>query len=63
MTSAPTLAGEINVAELLQKLMATGIMPSLDQAKDKVKERVQRVLPESSLIRPVDFRKPDTLKT
>lgn len=55
--------GDVNVAELLQKLMATGIMPSLapSQPKDrKVPEKPAAA--DSVLIKPVDFRKPDSLK-
>ncbi|XP_054263515.1 uncharacterized protein LOC128986927 isoform X2 [Macrosteles quadrilineatus] len=53
--------GEINVTELLQKLMATGIVPSLEPPKDKVQDKP--VTTDSTLIKPVDFRKPETLKT
>lgn len=59
-TLAPPVVGEVNVAELLQKLMATGIVPKLDQPKEKDPEKP--VTADTCLIKPVDFRKPETLK-
>lgn len=42
--------------------MATGIVPKLDQPKDKDHAKDKPVIADTGLIRPVDFRKPETLK-
>ncbi|XP_046665109.1 uncharacterized protein LOC124357394 isoform X3 [Homalodisca vitripennis] len=60
VSTLPSLTGEINVTELLQKLMAKGIMPTLEQPKDKTPEKA--VTTDSGLIKPVDFRKHESLK-
>lgn len=58
----PFLSGEINVPELLQKLVASGIVPGpFEQTKSPSKEKP--VEPEPDAIKPVDFLKTETLKT
>lgn len=58
----PFLTGEINVSELLQKLVASGIVPSpFEPPKTPNKEKP--IEPESDAIKPVDFLKTETLKT
>lgn len=60
---AAASGGEVNVAELLQKLMATGIMPSLTPSQPKDRKVTEKpAAADSVLIKPVDFRKPDSLK-
>lgn len=58
----PFLTGEINVSELLQKLVETGIVPSpFESPKTASKEKP--IEPEPDAIKPVDFLKTETLKT
>jgi hypothetical protein len=57
LSSIPFLPGEINVADLFQKLVATGIVPQAGKADaDSKKEE------EAKSIKPVDFKQPETLK-
>jgi hypothetical protein len=57
LSSIPFLPVEINVADLFQKLVATGIVPQAGKADaDSKKEE------EAKSIKPVDFKQPETLK-
>jgi hypothetical protein len=57
LSTIPFLPAEINVAELFQRLVATGIVPQAGKADaDSKKEE------EAKSIKPVDFKQPETLK-
>jgi hypothetical protein len=57
LSSIPFLPAEINVADLFQKLVATGIVPQAEKADaDSKKEE------EAKSIKPVDFKQPETLR-
>jgi hypothetical protein len=56
-SSIPFLPAEINVADLFQRLVATGIVPQAGKADaDSKKEE------ETKSVKLVDFKQPETLK-
>ena len=55
--SIPFLPTEINVDELFQKLVATGIVPLNQKADAEIKKEE-----EVKSIKSVDFKQPETLK-
>uniref|UniRef100_A0A1B6C345 CID domain-containing protein n=3 Tax=Clastoptera arizonana TaxID=38151 RepID=A0A1B6C345_9HEMI len=68
VSSAPvvpssTLNNEINVTELLQKLIATGIVSNTKSKVETSPPLIKEKPMEVPTISPVDFTKPETLKT
>lgn len=55
---APTLPLTLNMDELFQRLVATGIVPNLTSEQKKQEEEIKK---EPEII-PVSFDKPETLK-